>query len=117
MYDDIQDWKKVVKKASSSGFFLEIQSDKKFYGMYFRQNYSMALSFKYVIDHSLAGPDRHVAQTLREFRLASLLLPAKYEARTNALSRVWHPLHVRLSWAALRCSRITFLVLPEHVQI
>lgn len=82
MYDTVANWSKTkVHSKSSHGFFSsKSKTTTDFYSMYFRRNYSMSLSFKYIISHSvtLASSAMYPAPS-REFELASLLLPASYK--------------------------------------
>ncbi len=75
--------------SHSSGFFFHhthSKSVKKVYQMFFEKNYSMALSYKYDIAHSVTlvpTPHGH-PQPSREFKLAALLLPKRYQGNEAA---------------------------------
>ena len=87
--DNIEKWKKMTKKtsSSSSGFIFrhsQSKTTKKFYSMFFRQNYSLALSFKYVISHSVTqAPSSMYPEPSKEFRMAALMLPTKFEGNED----------------------------------
>jgi hypothetical protein len=76
-------YQKLIDKTQSHSSFFHSSSKttKKFYSYYFQKNYSMALSYKYVLEHSVTVVPtfRNTYAPTREFRLAALLLPKEYD--------------------------------------
>jgi hypothetical protein len=87
MADNTASYDEITKKSTSSGsggFFFHHTHSKtveKVYQMFFEKNYSLALSYKYVLQHSvtLVPTPRKGPSPSREFRLAAELLPKSYD--------------------------------------
>ena len=85
--DDTEAYDKMTTKTTSSGgggfFFHHSHSKtvKRVYQMFFEKNYSLALSYKYVLEHSVTlvpTPEMSPSPS-KEFQLAAQLLPKAYD--------------------------------------
>jgi hypothetical protein len=85
--DNTASYQKMNSKTQShhSFFHSSSKTTKDFYSYNFEKNYSMALSYKYIVEHSVTvvpTPPIMAAPPTREFQLATLLLPKDYDKAT-----------------------------------